>query len=478
MSDRIRDVCNERAPFRVNLAALEAKPPVDTMRTVAEGAVGDPDRTNTHLDAELLSPFGGIVGRAAYGVGPVRVAMRVSPRPVLPGYRKLGLDPLIVRFEVPIRDWPVGANAVSGLRLEVGRVEAGSVASVVNHRTADPATRIVLAEHDRVLATNEALLGPVDVCRAGLIAYPILVGIPERPRIEDDYPPARAGEALRQNASASTAADDDQIDRVTVAVAPHRRPVRNPPLMDIEKEARVVVLGAYSTFEEPLEVRQPVRGGVVFRSGRLRDTGRSSGALPELPLGLGCRAVRLGGASRFRVEHGVHIRRRLTLPGLLLPYSQPHEAAWVGRPAVADLVPRPGMRVECLENRTHHYGPCPSRRGLVPSPSRELALRERLADTLANLRRGCSKGGTAPGFGLIVQTSSNQPPSIAVVGHIGILIAVKTSLVRVRQLIVDEVDNRYARFPVLSRHRVAEGGERRGFRLGKEPDGRRVVHAV
>ena len=43
--------------------------------------------------------------------------MRVAPRPVLPGDRKFGLDPFVVRAEVLVGDRPVRAHAVECHRL-------------------------------------------------------------------------------------------------------------------------------------------------------------------------------------------------------------------------------------------------------------------------------------------------------------------------------------------------------------------------
>ena len=81
----------------------------------------------------------------------VRVAVRVAPRPVLARDRQLALDPLERRLQVAVGDRPVGADAVAGAGLEVGRVEARRVAGEVRHRAADADARVVLAHLDRVV---------------------------------------------------------------------------------------------------------------------------------------------------------------------------------------------------------------------------------------------------------------------------------------------------------------------------------------
>src|SRR5204862_6739258 len=54
-------------------------------------------------------------------------------------------------------------------------VEARRVARVVDHRAADAAPRVVLAELHRVLAAGDPLVGPVELVRAGLVGDPVLV---------------------------------------------------------------------------------------------------------------------------------------------------------------------------------------------------------------------------------------------------------------------------------------------------------------
>jgi hypothetical protein len=76
----------------------------------------------------------------------------------------------------------------------------------VDHRAADAAARVVLAHLHRVLAPDDALLVPVDVGGALLVADPVFVRVPERPGVEDDDLPPLAGEALGEGAAARSAA--------------------------------------------------------------------------------------------------------------------------------------------------------------------------------------------------------------------------------------------------------------------------------
>ena len=219
--DRVGDVGDERAGLGVHLAALQAEAAVDAVRPVAEDAVCDRDRPDAHLDPVRARARPGALGGTPDRVRRVRVAVRIAPRPVLAGDRQLALDPLVVRLQVPVGDRPVGADAVARARLEVGGMEARRVAGVVDHRAADPVPGVVLAQLDRVVAADDALVRPVEVVRAFLVGDPVLVGVPEGAALEHDDPPARAREPLGEHRAAGAAADDQQVDLVLVAEAAH-----------------------------------------------------------------------------------------------------------------------------------------------------------------------------------------------------------------------------------------------------------------
>ena len=144
----------------------------------------------------LRAPGPGHLGPAGDRVGGVGIAVRVAPWPPLAGDRQLELESLVVGLEVLVGDRPVLPNPVAGADLEVGGVKARAVAGVVDHRAADPVAGVVLAQLDRVAAADHPILRPVDLVRAGLVGDPVLVGIPERARLEHDDLPAAAGEPL------------------------------------------------------------------------------------------------------------------------------------------------------------------------------------------------------------------------------------------------------------------------------------------
>ena len=261
--------------------------------------------------------------------------MRVAPRPVVAGDRQLELEPLVVRLEVLVGDRPVLPHPVARADLEVGRMEAGAVARVVDHRAADAVTAVVLAELDRVGSADDPLLVPVQPVRAGLVGHPVLVRVPERAGLEHDHLPAAAREPLRERAAAGAGADDHQVDGEPVVVARHPL-LRNGAPVDVEQERRVVL-------------------------------GR-----PE-------RARAAASAARGAAAH--------CLPALALAGADAGVAARVRRAAEADLVPRPRVRVERAQDRARHDLPGARRRQLVPHLAVQLSIRERVDDPLLDLER-------------------------------------------------------------------------------------------
>ena len=166
-------------------------------------------------------------------------------------------------------------------------------------------------------ATDDPLLGPVELVRPGLIGDPVLVGVPERARLDDHDPPALPGQALRQHRPAGARADDEQVDLVVVAVATPSCPGRAGRAMDVEEVAGVVGARADRPLSSP------------------RAAGRSSGPDP--------RSARTG---IFAVLPHARAARRCR--------AEAHVPLWVRRPAVADLVPCPRMGVERGQDRRMH----------------------------------------------------------------------------------------------------------------------------
>ena len=249
VSQGVGQVGDVRAGLGIHLAALKAVAAVDAVRPVAEHAVGDPHGPDPHLDAELSGAFPHAHGRAGDGVRAVRVAVRLGPGPVLAGHGKLPLHPLVVADQVAVADGPVGTDPVDGPGGEVARMEAGAVAGVVHHGSSDAAAGIVLAHFDGVRAAHNALLRPVQGVAARLVGHPVLVGVPERARLQDHDPPAPAGQALGQNRASRPGADHHQVHLFSFGVADHRVLARKITAVLVEQPAGVVVLRPDRSFE-------------------------------------------------------------------------------------------------------------------------------------------------------------------------------------------------------------------------------------
>ncbi len=151
----------------------------------------------------------------------MRVAVRVSPGPALAGHWELRLEQAVVLLELAIVDGPVGADTVVRESPKVGGMEPGRIAGEVHHRAPDPPSRVVAAELDWVRARDHPGLVPVQLVRAGLVAHPVLVGVPEGPGVEHHDVPPVPSQPLRQDGASGTAPDDHDIDVVIVPVATH-----------------------------------------------------------------------------------------------------------------------------------------------------------------------------------------------------------------------------------------------------------------
>ena len=89
MGNRVWYVSDKRRGLSVHLATLQTEASVYAVRAVAERTVGDPDRSYPHLDPQLERSGPGQLGSAGHGMSRVRVAMGVTPRPVVAGDGKL-----------------------------------------------------------------------------------------------------------------------------------------------------------------------------------------------------------------------------------------------------------------------------------------------------------------------------------------------------------------------------------------------------
>ena len=226
----VGDVADQRGCLGVDLAALQAESPVDAMRAVAEPTVRNGDWSNLRRDAQLPGAAQEHLPVAADRVRAVGVAVWVTPGPVFPRDRQFLLDRPVVRQQVTVTERPVGAHPVLGEGLEVAGMEAGGVAGVVHHGTADPAPGVVRAEWHRVGPRDHPGLGPVQVMGRGLVTEPVRVRVPERAGVQRGHPPAGPGQPLQQHRASRPAAHDDQVDLIRIGELPHiaAQPVVGP----------------------------------------------------------------------------------------------------------------------------------------------------------------------------------------------------------------------------------------------------------
>ena len=71
----------------------------------------------------------------------------------------------------------------------------------MNGAAADPSPAVVGAEGEGIFAACYAQLVPIEIVRAGLIADPIALGIPEWARLESDDAKSRASQSLQQHSA-------------------------------------------------------------------------------------------------------------------------------------------------------------------------------------------------------------------------------------------------------------------------------------
>ena len=173
----------------------------------------------------------------------VRIAVRVSPWPVLARDRELALQLLVVGPQLVVGNRPVDADAVLAVDAEIGRVKARCVARVVHHGTADAAAAVVRAHHHGILTTDDAGLGPVEVPRPGLIADPVLVGIPEWACFQDHDPPAGTRQALCQDGAARPGPDDHQVNWFGGAEPAHAVAARQRPPAPPKRSSTLILVG-------------------------------------------------------------------------------------------------------------------------------------------------------------------------------------------------------------------------------------------
>ncbi len=68
---------------------------------------------------------------------------------------------LVVRFEIPIRNWPVRSDSVLRVHFKIRRMKPGRERSPVNGPSSDPFAAIIGAESERIFAAGDAHVFPV-----------------------------------------------------------------------------------------------------------------------------------------------------------------------------------------------------------------------------------------------------------------------------------------------------------------------------
>ena len=261
-----------------------------------------PTGPTAHLDPQPLAPSRARARRRRRDAG--RAGSR-GGRPTATRRRQAARAPAArSAAQIRIGDRPVGSDAVTRVDLEVGRVKARGVSGVVDHRAADAPPGVVLAQLDRVRAADDPRLGPVERVGAGLVRDPVLVGIPERPGLQHEHPPAPAGEPLRQRGPAGAGADDQHVDRLVARVTAHPLPPRHAATVRVEQEGGVVLGRAPGALRRDT---QPSFTPGPARARRRPDRSRTPAAPPS------ARAAR-GRAVRTRAGRRAHRSRSRSTP--------------------------------------------------------------------------------------------------------------------------------------------------------------------
>src|SRR4051812_4060248 len=165
-----------------------------------------------------------------------------------------------------------------------------------------------------------------------------------------------------------------------------------------------------------------------------------------------------------------------TLPRLALAelgIAERRVATGIGGTAEADLVPRPGMRVERLADVAHDGRERSRDIEARPHAAGELRLRKTVAHRVAMVLTELVEGLEAERTRLVVQSPRDAPPRLLIRRHVEELVAVAAVLV---ELLVDEREHRGAGVGVLGKERVAERLQRPALALAGEAGRGDVVH--
>ena len=165
VGEGVGNVGDEWRRFGVDLAALYAKPAVDTVRSIAEAPVADGDRPDAHIDIEVLAALHESHPVASDRMGRLWVPVRLAPGPVLSRHRQFLFHVPVVGTQLFVANRPISPHPVVRRGGEVGRVESGRIAGVVDHRPADTGPEL-FEPRGTGRAGDDPGLGPVEVVRS------------------------------------------------------------------------------------------------------------------------------------------------------------------------------------------------------------------------------------------------------------------------------------------------------------------------
>src|SRR5919199_2768044 len=101
-------------------------------------------------------------------------------------------------------------------------MEARREGGPVHGAAANTPAAVVFSQREWVLSANNAQIIPVQLVRAGLVADPVALRVPEGARVEAHDAETGLGQPLQHHTAARAEADDAEIDLLVVWVAAHR----------------------------------------------------------------------------------------------------------------------------------------------------------------------------------------------------------------------------------------------------------------
>jgi len=214
---------DEGAGLGSDLAALDAEATIDAVGAVAVGA-GEDGHGSADGDGDVEGGAAADerVADATHGVRAVGVSVGAAPGIVRGSCDwHFELELLVGGEEFVVGEGPVGSDAIAGVDLEVGGVEARGEGGPMDRASTNPSAAVVGAESEWVGAAGDARVFPVELVGSGFIADPVTLSIPEGAGFKANNGKAGAGEALEEDASGRADADDEVISLFIIVKAAH-----------------------------------------------------------------------------------------------------------------------------------------------------------------------------------------------------------------------------------------------------------------